>query len=82
MQVLVTGAGGFIGSHVTELLLSAGHSVRAFVHYNGAGSWQNLTNAPEEHRDQLDVRLGDVTDPSFSSGTSSLAVMSCFTWPL
>ena len=65
MEVLVTGAGGFIGSHVTELLLSAGYSVRALVHYNGEGSWQNLANVAEEHREQLDVRLGDVTDAFF-----------------
>jgi NAD dependent epimerase/dehydratase len=65
MQILVTGAGGFIGSHVTELLLGAGHSVRALVHYNGAGSWQNLADLADQHRDQLDVRLGDVTDAFF-----------------
>lgn len=68
-------------SHITELLLGAGHSVRALVHYDGAGSWQNLANVADEHCDQLDMRLGDVTD-AFLSGTSSLAVMSCSTWLL
>ena len=65
MRVLVTGAGGFIGSHLTQQLLDAGHRVVALVHYNGAGSWQHLTNVARQHRDQLDVRLGDVTDAFF-----------------
>ena len=63
MRVLVTGAGGFIGSHVTETLLSAGHSVRALVHYHGQGSWGHLDRLPEPRSAELDVRLGDITDP-------------------
>ena len=62
MQVLVTGAGGFIGSHVTEALLDAGHSVRALAHYNGKGSWGHLECLPEAHSAQIEVHLGDVTD--------------------
>ncbi len=65
MKILVTGAGGFIGSHVTELLLSAGHRVVALVHYNGAGSWHHLAKVAEEHRDRLNVGLGDVRDAFF-----------------
>ena len=42
MPVLVTGAGGFIGSHLVEQLLAAGHSVRALVRYNGKGNWGHL----------------------------------------
>jgi nucleoside-diphosphate-sugar epimerase len=42
MRVVVTGAGGFIGSHLTEALLREGHSVRALAHYNGAGNFGHL----------------------------------------
>lgn len=59
---LVTGAGGFIGSHLVEGLLEKGWSVRALVRYNINSSWGWL----EAHRDEglpLEVVLGDVTDP-------------------
>lgn len=59
--ILVTGAGGFIGSHVVETLLRHGHQVRALVHYNSQGSWGHLRELGQQ--DQLEVRLGDVTDP-------------------
>jgi NAD dependent epimerase/dehydratase len=62
-NILVTGAGGFIGSHVTELLLQSGQSVRALVHYNSRSSWGHLARIPEELHTRLQVRLGDVTDP-------------------
>src|SRR5215468_9526296 len=65
MPVLVTGAGGFIGSHLVEALLREGYDVRALVHYNGRGSWNHLEDLDEERKGRLDVRLGDVTDPSF-----------------
>lgn len=63
MKVLVTGAGGFIGSHVTELCLRSGNSVRALVHYNSRGSYGHLSGVSSRLRKQLDVRFGDVTDP-------------------
>jgi NAD dependent epimerase/dehydratase len=63
MNVLVTGAGGFIGSHVTELLLREGHRVRALARYNGRGDIGHLGALPTESLDRLDIRLGDVTDP-------------------
>jgi NAD dependent epimerase/dehydratase len=63
MTVLVTGAGGFIGSHLTAALLDAGREVRALVHYNGRGTWGHLDELSAEHKSRLDVRLGDVTDP-------------------
>lgn len=59
---MVSGAGGFIGSHVTEALLCAGHTVRALVHYNSRGSWGHLAELGSQWLDRLDVRLGDVTD--------------------
>ncbi|MBI5397719.1 MAG: GDP-mannose 4,6-dehydratase [Verrucomicrobia bacterium] len=62
MRTLVTGAGGFIGSHLTEALLRAGHTVRALVHYNSRGGWGHLADTPAELRARLEVRLGDVTD--------------------
>lgn len=62
-KVLVTGADGFIGSHLTESLVRQGHDVRAFVLYNSFGSWGWLDHAPEEIRDNLDVFSGDVRDP-------------------
>ena len=63
LRVLVTGAGGFIGSHVVVLLLQQGYSVRALVHYNSMGSWGQLGIVPDKLRRRLEVRLGDVTDP-------------------
>jgi NAD dependent epimerase/dehydratase len=65
MAVLVTGAGGFIGSHVVEALLQEGCQVRALVHYNGRGNWNHLEELAAEQRAHLDVRLGDVMDPFF-----------------
>jgi dTDP-glucose 4,6-dehydratase len=57
---LVTGAGGFIGSHLTEMLVTEGARVRALVHYNAAGSAGWLDESPL--RDRIDVRFGDITD--------------------
>lgn len=65
MKVLVTGADGFIGSHLTEMLLDMGYGVRAFVWYNSFGSWGWLDTLPKKKRDALEVVMGDVRDPSF-----------------
>lgn len=62
-RVLVTGAGGFIGSHLVERLVNEGCAVRAFVHYNSAGSEGNLELLPREIRSEIDVFSGDVIDP-------------------
>jgi NAD dependent epimerase/dehydratase len=61
-KILVTGAGGFIGSHVTEALIRAGRDVRAFVRYNGRNGWGRLDGLPDDVRDALDVYEGDVAD--------------------
>src|SRR3982751_464295 len=65
MRVLVTGAGGFIGSHLVGALIDAGHEVRALVRYNSRGSWGHLDDRPVKPLEQLTVRLGDITDASF-----------------
>lgn len=61
--VLVTGAGGFIASHLIEELVSLGARVRAFVHYNSRNDWGNLELLPKETLQQIEVIMGDVTDP-------------------
>jgi NAD dependent epimerase/dehydratase len=68
LQVLVTGAGGFIGSHVTELFLREGHYVRALAHYNGRNDVGYLRDMPEDMRERLDIKVGDVTDPFLMEG--------------
>lgn len=60
--VLVTGADGFIGSHLTELLLSEGYRVRALSYYNSFNNWGWLEGI---HSDRLEVVCGDVRDPGF-----------------
>lgn len=62
-KILVTGADGFIGSHLTEALVRAGHDVRAFVFYNSFNSWGWLDHAPADIRESLDVFSGDIRDP-------------------
>lgn len=62
-KVLVTGADGFIGSHLTEELVRRGCSVRAFVYYNSFNSWGWLDQSPKEIQDSLDIFQGDIRDP-------------------
>ena len=63
-KVLVTGADGFIGSHVVEALIEAGASVRAFTLYNSFNNWGWLENFKPEVLEQIDVFQGDVRDPN------------------
>lgn len=63
-KVLVTGAGGFIGSHLTESLLEKGYEVKAFVHYNSFGRWGWLDTLPKEKLDMIEVFAGDIRDPN------------------
>lgn len=62
-KVLVTGADGFIGSHLTEMLVRQGYDVRAFVLYNSFNSWGWLDDSTEEIKRELDVFAGDIRDP-------------------
>jgi len=62
-KVLVTGAGGFIGSHLVEQLLSQGASVRAFVHYNSRRDPGLLAQLPPETMARLELIAGDLRDP-------------------
>lgn len=64
-RVLVTGADGFIGSHLSEWLVALGASVRAFCLYNSNGSLGWLDHADPAIRSALDVRLGDIRDARF-----------------
>lgn len=64
-RVLVTGADGFIGSHLSEKLVRSGAEVRAFCLYNSQGSLGWLDHTDPEIRDALDVRLGDIRDGRF-----------------
>lgn len=63
MKILVTGADGFIGSHLTERLIRDGHDVRAFCYYNSFNSWGWLDHASHDIKSQLDVFTGDIRDP-------------------
>ncbi len=63
MKLLVTGADGFIGSHLTELLVAEGYEVRAFVYYNSFGNWGWLDTVDEKIRASLEVVAGDIRDP-------------------
>ena len=64
-KVLVTGADGFIGSHLTELLVRRGYDVRAFVQYNSFGQWGWLDNVTPEIIDNFEVVAGDIRDTGF-----------------
>ena len=62
-SILVTGADGFIGSHLTEELVRQGHSVRAFVYYNSFNSWGWLDRCSPEVKGKFEVFSGDIRDP-------------------
>jgi NAD dependent epimerase/dehydratase len=63
MKVFLTGADGFIGSHLAEHLVRIGHEVKALAIYNSQGSWGWLDTLPADIKDSLEVVLGDIRDP-------------------
>ena len=63
-KVLVTGAEGFIGSHLTELLVNEGFDVRAMVQYNSFNNWGWIDTFSDETKSKLEIFLGDVRDPN------------------
>ena len=62
--VMVTGADGFIGSHLTEELVKKGEKVKAFCLYNSFGTWGWLDTLPPEIKNEIEVFMGDIRDPN------------------
>ncbi|MBM7540030.1 NAD-dependent 4,6-dehydratase LegB [Amphibacillus cookii] len=63
-KILVTGADGFIGSHLTEALVKKGYKVKAFAYYNSFNSWGWLDTLPKEIIKDVEVFTGDIRDPN------------------
>jgi NAD dependent epimerase/dehydratase len=63
-KVLITGADGFIGSHLTELLLEEGYNVKAFCYYNSFNSWGWLDSLSQDKLEQIEIFTGDIRDPN------------------
>lgn len=64
MKVLVTGADGFIGSHLAETLLEEGHKVKAFTYYNSFSTWGWLDTLPKDQLKEIEIFAGDIRDPN------------------
>jgi NAD dependent epimerase/dehydratase len=64
-RALVTGSGGFIGSHLVEALVTHGYAVRALVHYNSMGSIANLAYADKKTVSEVEIVFGDIRDEHF-----------------
>ncbi|MCI8374275.1 MAG: SDR family NAD(P)-dependent oxidoreductase [Lachnospiraceae bacterium] len=64
MKVMVTGADGFIGSHLVEELVKRGYQVKAFVYYNSFNSWGWLDTLPAKIMKNVEIFQGDVRDPN------------------
>ncbi|MEG0509519.1 MAG: NAD-dependent 4,6-dehydratase LegB [Eubacterium sp.] len=63
-KILITGADGFIGSHLTETLLDQGYNIKAFVYYNSFNTWGWLDTLPKEKLNQIEIFTGDIRDPN------------------
>jgi NAD dependent epimerase/dehydratase len=63
-KILVTGADGFIGSHLTEALVDQGYDVKAFVYYNSFNSWGWLDTLPKKKLKKIEIFAGDIRDPN------------------
>ena len=62
-KVLVTGADGFIGSHLTELLVKRGYQVKALTQYNSFNNWGWIENL--NCKDEIEILAGDIRDPEY-----------------
>lgn len=62
-RVMVTGADGFIGSHLTEALVKKGEKVKAFCYYNSFGTWGWLDTLAPEIKNEIEIFMGDIRDP-------------------
>lgn len=62
-NILITGADGFIGSHLTEVLLEEGYKIKAFVYYNSFNNWGWLDTLPKNMINEIEIFQGDVRDP-------------------
>ncbi|MCD5410377.1 MAG: NAD-dependent 4,6-dehydratase LegB [Clostridiales bacterium] len=63
-KILITGADGFIGSHLVERLITDGHKVRAFTYYNSFNSWGWLDTLSAKKLKEIDIFAGDIRDPN------------------
>jgi dTDP-glucose 4,6-dehydratase len=63
-KVLVTGADGFIGSHLVEELVKSGEEVRAFIFYNSFNSWGWIDSLPDDIKNKIEIFAGDIRDPN------------------
>ena len=60
MKTFITGAAGFIGSHLTEFLVRKGHNVKVFLHYNSQNNWGWLDTS--EVKNDIEISVGDIRD--------------------
>lgn len=65
MKALVTGAGGFIGSHLAEVLVERGWDVRAMLRYTSGAHLGALADVPSDRRDAMEIVFGDIQDPDY-----------------
>lgn len=63
-KILITGADGFIGSHLTELMVQEGYDVKAFTYYNSFNSWGWIDSFDKATKDALEIFAGDIRDPN------------------
>ena len=77
MKVLVTGADGFIGSHLVEKLIFEGFNVKAFVFYNSFGSWGWLDQIDKNILKNIEIVVGDIRDFNFIKNVSTDCCCEC-----